>query len=231
MEMKLKFEIFLLALLFILTGQIQVYAILMVFAIIHELGHLLVGKLLGFKPKSFAILPVGATISFKVTCDDYNKKVKKGNKLAIKKLIIAMAGPITNLIVIILFTIFNFELYGISRELIIYCNILILVFNLIPIYPLDGGRIVKNILHIIYGLQEAYRYSNIISNITIIMLTAISSIAILYFKNIAILIILGYLWWICIIENRKYKNKMKIYEIIRNEQKNEKRTYKVNLTP
>ncbi len=216
MQIKLNLKIFLLILLFLITKQIEVYAILMFFAIIHELGHLLMGVILGFKPKSFTILPIGATIGFKTTCNDYNKKVKNGNRLAVKKILVSLAGPITNLIIFLVFMMFDFEPFGINREIIIYSNILIAVFNLIPIYPLDGGRIVKNMLHIFYGLKKSYTYTNLISNITISILTAISSIAILYLKNIAILIILGYLWWLVISENIKYSKKMKLYDIIEN---------------
>ena len=111
---------------------------------------------------------------------------------------------------------FNFEPFGISKELIVYSNILIAIFNLIPIYPLDGGRIIKNILHIFYGLKKAYIYTNKISNIVVIILTAISSIAILYLKYISILIILAYLWWIVILENKKHKSKMRIYRLMEN---------------
>lgn len=134
--------------------------------------------------------------------------------LAVKKIIIAISGPMVNIAFIILFSIIQVSFFGISRELILYANILIAIFNLIPIYPLDGGRIAKGILHILYGRQEAFEYINKISNSCIALLTAISSIAILYFKNIAILFILAYLWYLVIVENRRYKNKKRIYSNI-----------------
>ena len=103
---------------------------------------------------------------------------------------------------------------NIERELVIYSNILIGVFNLIPIYPLDGGRILKEIIHILKGLNESYTYINVISNASIIMLTIFSSIGIFYLKNIAILFIIGYLWYLVINQNRLYNQRLKIYEII-----------------
>ena len=111
----------------------------------------------------------------------------------------------------IIYLLFDITFFGIERELVIYSNILIGIFNLIPIYPLDGGRILKNILHIIFGLKKSYDYTNQISKITICMLTVISSIAILYLKNIAILIILAYLWYLVLTEDKKYEKKKQLY--------------------
>lgn len=209
MKIKLHLKIFIFIAIFILTRQIKIYAILMFFAVLHELGHMLAGILLGFKPNSIEIMPVGLSIGFEGKVDNYNKKIKNATLLTIKKIIIAASGPITNLIFIILFSLFDFNLFNMDRELIIYSNILIAIFNLIPIYPLDGGRITKGILHILYGREQAYEYTNKISNICISLLTAVSSIAVLYWRNVAILLILAYLWYLVIIENKKYKKKKK----------------------
>lgn len=210
MRIRINLKIFLFVLIFILTKQIKIYGILMLFAFIHELGHMIVGILLGFKPEKLEIMPYGVSVGFNVKCEDYNKKIKKGNMLAIKKLIIALAGPLTNFIITIIFLMANINFFGIERELVIYSNILIGIFNLIPIYPLDGGRTIKNILHIIVGLQNSYEYTNQISKITVCLLTGICSIAILYIKNVAILLILAYLWYLVIVENRKYNRKKEI---------------------
>ena len=225
MQIRLNLKIFIFIILFIITRQIEIYGILMLFAMIHELGHMLVGILLGFKPNSLNIMPFGVSVGFRVTCKNYNHKIGKANLLAVKKLIIALAGPLTNLIITIIYLVADLSFLGLDRQLVIYGNILLGIFNLIPIYPLDGGRIIKNILHILYGLEEAYHYTNMISNITIAILTAVTSIGILYFKNIGILLILGYLWFLVIKENRKYKNKIKIYEVLHIQERKKKETY------
>ncbi len=211
MRIRIHLKIFIFILIFLITNQIKIYGILMLFALIHELGHMLVGILLGFKPIKLEIMPYGVSVGFDIKCEDYNKKVKKGNILTIKKLIIALAGPLTNFIITVAFLIINKNLFGIERSLVIYANILIGIFNLIPIYPLDGGRAIKNILHITVGLKKSYEYTNQISKITICLLTGICSIAILYIRNIAILLILAYLWYLVIVENKKYKMKLKVF--------------------
>lgn len=214
MKIRLHLKIFIFIAIFIITRQIEIYASLMLFALLHELGHMLAGILLGFKPNSIEIMPVGLSIGFESKIDNYNKKIKKGTLLTLKKIVIAASGPITNIIFIILFTFVDFSIFNINRELIVYSNILIAIFNLVPIYPLDGGRIAKGILHILYGREEGCEYINKISNICISLITALCSIAILYWKNVAILLILSYLWYLVIIENKKYKNKKEIYSRI-----------------
>lgn len=214
MEIRINLKIFAFIIIFYITGQINIYGVVMLFAFLHECGHLLTGCIMGFKPKSLSIMPLGIAINFAVFPREYNKKILKANYITLKKLIIAMAGPIVNLVLAILFCIFPNSILGISSENIVYANILIAIFNLIPIYPLDGGRIVKYILNIYWGLKESNTYINKISNIVVILITMISSIGIYYYKNIAILFILAYLWILVIIQNKRYNMKMNIYKAI-----------------
>lgn len=214
MKIKLDLKIFLFIFLFILTKQIQIYVILMIFAFIHEIGHIIVGLILKFKINELKLMPYGLCVEFKTHNYDYNEKIKNGNSLAIKRLLIALGGPVTNIIIAVIYTIFPIKFFGVDNQYIVYSNILICIFNLLPIYPLDGGRIIKNILHIFLGIQKSYEYTNKISNIIMCILTAISSILILYLKNMALIVILAYLWYLIIRENKIYKNKKILYKNI-----------------
>lgn len=217
MHIKINLRIFIFIIIFGLTRQIGIYGILMLFAFFHELGHLFTGIVLGFRPESLSVNPLGLSINFRVCAQDYNKKLLKGNVLALKKLLIAFGGPAVNFILVIVFSLIDCDLFGISQDIYIYSNLLIGIFNLIPIYPLDGGRILKNLLHILGGLDNTYSYINLISNISIIILTFFSSICILYVKNVAILLIIGYLWYLVINENKLYNQRLRIYEVLKKE--------------
>ena len=211
MRFRIDLKIFIIIILFYLTKQIQIYALIMIFALIHELAHLLAGILIKMKPEKLEIMPFGFSISFKINVYEYNKKIKNGNMLSLKKIFVALAGPLINLL--LMFIIFYLNINENMKLQMIYANLILAVFNLLPVYPLDGGKILKELLHIKFGIQKSYNYTNEIAIITTIVLTAISSVSIYYFKNIAIFLIIMYLWLIVLLEDKKCKRKMEIYRL------------------
>jgi len=207
MQIKVNLQIFIFLLIFYLTKQLEIYAVLMLLAFLHECGHLLAGLLLKLKPRKLEINPFGLAVIF----EEFGSK---NNSFEWKKVIISAAGPLTNLIIMLAVIFTNPPIADLTKEIIIYSNLLIIAFNLLPIYPLDGGRIIKGILYIYKGRNAADNISNKIANIGAILLTFAGSLAIYYFKNIAILLMLVYLWALVIKENKKYALKEKVERII-----------------
>jgi len=207
LQIKINLQIFVFAMVFILTGQIEIYAIIMFFALIHELFHMLSGILLGLKPKSLEIMPFGLSVVFEI----YESK----KDLNLKKIIIASSGPIANMIIAIVTYIINKDLSN-----IIYSNIIIAIFNLLPIYPLDGGRILKLILKNKYRYDKVEDITNKVSNATIILITCLSSVLVLLWQNIGLVFVITYLWLIMIKENKRSQLHKKIYnEIAKSKEK------------
>ena len=98
--------------------------------------------------------------------------------------------------------------------MIIYSNLLLMIFNLIPIYPLDGGRIVKGVLHILLGQEKADKLNNQISFFILILVTFIASIIIYKVENIAIFLIIVVLWIMYIREDIVFRRRCKIYNLL-----------------
>ena len=189
--------------LFYFTKQLYLYILVMLFAFIHECAHMLSALFLGFKIQYIELMPFGFFTSLEANIDDYNKKIGKSNLVEFKKIFVILAGPLSNLAIILVLGILS-KYYWINKlDIMIYCNVLLFFINMLPIFPLDGGRMCKSILKICLGPKNTYILVHYISYITGIIITIISSIMILYFKNIAILLIVIYIWSLIHIENKK----------------------------
>lgn len=216
MYIKLNFQIFILLAIFLLTSQVEIYAATMLFIGIHELAHILAGIALGYKIRRLKILPFG----FNVTFEKYTSKNTFKSK--IERIIVAMAGPAINVMIACVWIFIDIGISYVSRETVIYSNLLLAIINLIPISPLDGGRILKELLAIKLDKVKTIKLISKITYVSIIFLTILSSIAILYYQNIGIFLAILFLWIISIKELKANKCKIRIYEIILKDRENRK---------
>ena len=201
LKLRIDLKIIVVILIFLFTGQLKTYCIIMFFCFLHEFGHIITAKLFKMQIEKIEILPCGFSASF----FSYNLSgVPK--VFSMQELLVALAGPIVSLILALSFQYIDETNFTIlTKPEIVYSNILILIFNLLPLYPLDGGRILKNILNIKLRGNNTDNIINKVSSVTIILLTIVSSIAVYYFKNIAIFLVCIFLWNI-ILSNKLKKN-------------------------
>lgn len=212
MQIKIDMKILIFLFIFYISNQLKIYTILMIFACIHELGHLCLGKIVGFKLNCFEIKPVGFSVSFDNQIEDYNKKFFKGDILELKKIFVYLVGPIINVILAIV--IYYVEIDNVLKLDLIYVNLIIAFFNFLPVYPLDGGRILKSILCIFFGLRKSYIIVKVVSKVVVMMVVVMSSFLVLKVHNFGIAVISMYLLYIQMMESRRIDFKLKFFDLI-----------------
>ncbi|MBQ6495375.1 MAG: hypothetical protein IJI49_05175 [Bacilli bacterium] len=159
----------LLALSYILTGYYINLIVLTSLIVIHELGHYTLAKILKFNVEKIIIYPYGGITKIK---DLINKDINK-------ELIISISGIIFQLLFFYLIVYLNKANIIRDYTLSIYLryNKELLLFNILPIYPLDGSKILNLLL-------SKYLYFNLSNKLTIII--SILTILILIINKIYI---------------------------------------------
>ena len=102
--------------------------------IIHEFCHFLAAKRRGYDAAKFTLMPYGAVLSIDGGLNDTDL------------FYVAIAGPAGNLLLSVLFLALWWLVpasYSYTQELF-RANIAIALFNLLPLYPLDGSRILAS---------------------------------------------------------------------------------------
>jgi Zn-dependent protease len=144
---------------------------LFICVILHEYGHALMAKKYGIKTKDIIISPIGGVARL--------EKLPENPK---QEMIVALAGPAVNvvigLIAIAFVLFFGYTRIGIPEDPfteamnwqhflfnVAIINMVLFWFNLIPAFPMDGGRILRSALAIKLGKVKATRYAAIIGRI------------------------------------------------------------------
>jgi len=125
--------------------------LLFISVLLHELSHSLVAKLQKIKVESITLFFFGGVASI----EDEDMK-------PITELTMALAGPLFSLILAgIFFLIFKYDGNVILSSIMFYLaqlNFILAIFNLVPGFPLDGGRAFRAILYAYYhDLKKATR--------------------------------------------------------------------------
>ncbi|PKP59463.1 MAG: hypothetical protein CVT89_01255 [Candidatus Altiarchaeales archaeon HGW-Altiarchaeales-2] len=161
-----------------IAGIVSIFLFFILFSIVvlHELSHSLVAIEFGFKVRSITLLPLGGAADVEM---DENPKAE---------LLMAFAGPLFNILfawiclVLLMFLTpnwshylsifganFSLDLFGFLGWLI-WINFILAAFNLLPAFPMDGGRVLRAFLALFMDYLKATKISLFIAKILFVLM-------------------------------------------------------------
>ena len=162
---------------------------LFVFVVFHELAHSVVARRYGIKVRKIILYPIGGVSEIEEIPDNPSQEWR-----------MAVAGPLTSLILgfilLAVGAIFFPQLFKIAIFVSITgnflfdlatLNILLGIFNLIPAFPMDGGRVFRALLAERMKYSDATRYAVYLGKIFGIAMVVVGFI----FPNYFLLILVG----------------------------------------
>ena len=124
--------------------------------VLHEFGHALMGRRFGVKTEHITLLPIGGVAAM----DDLPKEGKQ-------EILIALAGPLVNVVIAaMIWLYYEAGPAAMNQQAIIqgelpflaklfYVNVFLAIFNLIPAFPMDGGRVLRGLLSLKLNYAKA----------------------------------------------------------------------------
>ena len=150
--------------------------------VLHELGHALVAQREGMQAKAIILLPIGGI----TVIDEAHSTPKPGTELWQRDIRIALAGPVVNLVIAlvsaaIVLTQFP-EAHLWTRPLVhsnhllrslVWANLGLGLFNLLPAYPMDGGRVLRALFSrhtdMVQATRRAVSISHALATLTVVV--------------------------------------------------------------
>jgi Zn-dependent protease/CBS domain-containing protein len=131
--------------------------LIFVCVVLHEFGHILVARRYGIEAPEVTLLPIGGVANMQALPD------KPSQEFAI-----AVAGPAVNFVIaiVLLLLVGSFDAADLARlddprvsllARLADANLFLAVFNLIPAFPMDGGRVLRALLAMKIGRARATR--------------------------------------------------------------------------
>lgn len=125
--------------------------------VLHEFGHIWAARRYGIRTPDVTLLPIGGVASMERMPEKPSQEI-----------VVALAGPAVNLVIAVVLMLalgLSFDPTKMSMETlqasfwaqVAIANIVLLVFNLIPAFPMDGGRVLRAALAMWLGFGPATR--------------------------------------------------------------------------
>lgn len=160
---------YIVAFICVITGMFHAFVIVNTLIFIHEMGHVLASIYYGWKIEKILLLPFGGMTIFK---ESLNRPIKE-------EFVVASMGPIFQIVCFCFLRNFGYT------EITTY-HYALLCFNLLPMVPLDGSKILGCLLYSFFSFKKSGNLLILISFVTSIFLLLLS----LCFRNLILLVLL-----------------------------------------
>lgn len=144
----------------------------------HEMGHLLAAKWYGGQLEAVHFTAVGAEM---VLC--YPRTLSYGEDT-----VVALAGPVANVLL-------SGVAWGMRVPVLAALSVGVGAFNLLPVFPLDGARVLYNYLSPLLGPQRAERWGLVASACLVGGLLGLGAILMGEYANLTLLLTSVWLFW------------------------------------
>ena len=140
-----------------ITGYFLEAVTLFGIVLVHELGHLAAANGFGWRVREVQLLPFGGVL----IVDEL------GTAPTREELIVSLAGPLQHVWMILVALLMKWVDVGASSwwDYFIEANLMIGLFNLIPVMPLDGGKVMQSLLGYLLSYHNTILYTAWISMI------------------------------------------------------------------
>lgn len=169
---------------YVLTGNFLNLIVITNLLVVHEFGHFLIAKLLNFNVSKIIIYPFGGITKIE---DLVNRDINE-------ELLVATSGVIFQYFFYLL--VINLNYLGFVRDKVLDIYIIynrgLILFNLLPIYPLDGYKIFNLIFSKYFSFNLSNYLSFIVSIVGILIYIFVYSINYNYSYIMAISVIIVY---------------------------------------
>jgi Zn-dependent protease len=151
-KVELHYSLFLLMLIIVLSGNTVFAAASVVFSFLHELVHRLTAQKLGYTPEKISFGLFGGVLH-----------IREGFVKPRDELLIHLSGPLFNILAAFLLYVAYIYFYIPVLVPLVLANAVLALYNLMPFYPLDGGKIADLYLAIFLGYGRSQKISRFFS--------------------------------------------------------------------
>ncbi|MCR9201669.1 MAG: site-2 protease family protein [Planctomycetaceae bacterium] len=160
--------------------------------VLHELGHALAARRYGIATRDIILMPIGGVA-----------RLERIPRKPAQELVVALAGPAVNLVIATALLAIAVPVIGmdglwtpqsLTANLVgktIAINVVMIVFNMLPAFPMDGGRVLRALLAMRLPYVRATRIAAVLGQMTALLIGVVGAVV---FNNFMLMFIALFVW-------------------------------------